>query len=53
MKKPLLLLVPTLVFILPLALLGQGADPPKKGPLPPAEALKRLQVPDDLALTRC
>ncbi len=46
----LLPLIPAALLGLSLALLVQGADPPKKGPLSPAEALKQLQSPDDLAL---
>ncbi len=37
-------------FGLSLPWLVQGADPQKKGPLSPAEALKKLTIPDDLAL---
>ncbi len=33
-----------------LSLALQGPDAPKKGPLPPAEAVKKLQAPDDVTL---
>jgi putative heme-binding domain-containing protein len=46
----LVFLVLVLSTGLSLTLLVQGADPPKKGPLPPAEAFKKLQTLDDLAL---